>query len=116
APGLLVTVPATPPGPLPFPHVLHARGGTARAVRARRPHRLLPGGIIGMPIETRVHGAAGTVSQTAADLGAEAMAVPVRTGPVAPAAEAAAGLPFTLDELLELHEAKGEPGEITATQ
>ncbi|MER7542323.1 leucyl aminopeptidase [Actinomadura sp.] len=69
-----------------------------------------------MPIETRVHGAAGTVSQTAADLGAEAMAVPVRTGPVAPAAEAAAGLPFTLDELLELHEAKGEPGEITATQ
>ncbi|NVI89263.1 leucyl aminopeptidase, partial [Actinomadura sp. BRA 177] len=68
-----------------------------------------------MPIETRVHGAGGTVSQTAADLGAEAVAVPVRTGPVAPAAEVAAQLPFTLDELLALHKAKGEPGEITAS-
>ncbi|MFC4050511.1 leucyl aminopeptidase [Actinomadura syzygii] len=69
-----------------------------------------------MPIETRIHGASGTVSQTAADLGAEAVAVPVRQGPVAPAAEVAESLPFTLDELLELHRAKGEPGEITATQ
>ncbi|WP_067804835.1 leucyl aminopeptidase [Actinomadura formosensis] len=69
-----------------------------------------------MPIETRVHGAGGTVSQTAADLGAEVVAVPVRTGPVAPAAEVAGSLPFTLDELLALHRAKGEPGEITATQ
>ncbi|TYB46679.1 leucyl aminopeptidase [Actinomadura chibensis] len=69
-----------------------------------------------MPIETRIHGASGTVSQTAADLGAEAVAVPVRPGPVAPAAEVAESLPFTLDELLDLHRAKGEPGEITATQ
>lgn len=69
-----------------------------------------------MPIETRVHGAGGTVSQAAADLGAEVVAVPVRRGPVAPAAEVAEGLPFTLDELLALHRAKGEPGEITATQ
>ncbi|WP_412516654.1 leucyl aminopeptidase family protein [Actinomadura madurae] len=69
-----------------------------------------------MPIETRVHGAGGTVSQTALDLGAEAVAVPVRSGPVAPAAEVAASLPFTLDELLALHRAKGEPGEITAAQ
>ncbi|WP_433477400.1 leucyl aminopeptidase [Spirillospora sp. CA-142024] len=69
-----------------------------------------------MPIETRVHGAGGTVSQTAVDLGAEVVAVPVRSGPVAPAAEVAASLPFTLDELLELHKAKGEPGEITAAQ
>ncbi|TYK49155.1 leucyl aminopeptidase [Actinomadura decatromicini] len=69
-----------------------------------------------MPIETRIHGASGTVSQTAAALGAEAVAVPVRQGPEAPAAEVAESLPFTLDELLELHRAKGEPGEITATQ
>ncbi|WP_021600074.1 leucyl aminopeptidase family protein [Actinomadura welshii] len=69
-----------------------------------------------MPIETRVHGAGGTVSQTALDLGAEAVAVPVRSGPVAPAAEVAASLSFTLDELLALHRAKGEPGEITAAQ
>ncbi len=62
-----------------------------------------------MPIETRVHDVSGTVSQTAADLGAEAVAVPVRTGPVT-AAEVAAQLPFTLDELLALHKAKGEPG------
>ncbi|MDL4817710.1 leucyl aminopeptidase family protein [Actinomadura opuntiae] len=67
-----------------------------------------------MPIETRVHGAAGTVTATAADLAAEAVAVPVRQGPVAPDAEVAASLPFTLDELLALHKAKGEPGEIVA--
>ena len=67
-----------------------------------------------MPIETRVRGAGGTVSQTAVELGAEAVAVPVRSGPVAPAAEVAAGLPFTLDELLALHKAKGEPGEIVS--
>ncbi|GGT87036.1 leucyl aminopeptidase [Actinomadura citrea] len=69
-----------------------------------------------MPIETRIHGAGGTVSQTAVDLGAEVVAVPVRSGPAAPAAEVAASLPFTLDELLALHQAKGEPGEIVATQ
>ena len=46
-----------------------------------------------MPIETRVRGAAGTVSQTAIDLDAEVVAVPVGPGPVAPvlAAEEAAG-------------------------
>ncbi|RSN58179.1 MULTISPECIES: leucyl aminopeptidase [Actinomadura] len=68
-----------------------------------------------MPIETRVRGAGGTVSGTAAELGAEAAAVPVRSGPdgpVAPAAEIAGLLPFGLDELLALHRAKGEPGEI----
>ncbi|MFI0373238.1 leucyl aminopeptidase family protein [Actinomadura sp. 1N219] len=69
-----------------------------------------------MPIETRVHAAGGTVSQTAVDIDAEVVAVPVGAGPVAPAAEVAGSLPFTLDELLELHRAKGEPGEITATQ
>ncbi|XRQ11976.1 leucyl aminopeptidase family protein [Actinomadura welshii] len=76
-----------------------------------------------MPIETRIHGVGGTVSQTAVDLGAEVVAVPVRKGPAveagqagAPAAEVAGSLPFTLDELLELHKAKGEPGEIVSTQ
>ncbi|MFD0900670.1 leucyl aminopeptidase [Actinomadura sediminis] len=70
-----------------------------------------------MPIETRVRGAGGTVSGTAAELGAEAAAVPVRSGPdgpVAPAAEIAGLLPFGLDELLTLHRAKGEPGEIVS--
>ncbi|QXJ24553.1 leucyl aminopeptidase [Actinomadura graeca] len=67
-----------------------------------------------MPIETRIRGAAGTVSQTAVELGAEVVAVPVRSGPAAPAAEVAATLPFTLDELLALHRAKGEPGEIVS--
>ncbi|HEU5026690.1 MAG TPA: leucyl aminopeptidase [Spirillospora sp.] len=67
-----------------------------------------------MPIETRIHGAGGTVTGTAVDLGAEAVAVPVRSGPVAPDAEVAKALPFTLDELLELHGAKGEAGEIVA--
>ncbi|TDC58262.1 leucyl aminopeptidase family protein [Actinomadura sp. KC345] len=69
-----------------------------------------------MPIETRIHGVGGTVSETAVDLGAEVVAVPVRQGPVAPAAEVAGSLPFTLDELLALHNAKGEPGEITSAQ
>ncbi|MGP4023947.1 leucyl aminopeptidase family protein [Actinomadura sp. 3N407] len=77
-----------------------------------------------MPIETRIHGAGGTVSQTAVDLGAEVVAVPVRQGPVAEAgsgggthmAEVAASLPFTLEELLALHKAKGEPGEIVSAQ
>lgn len=67
-----------------------------------------------MPIETRIRGAGGTVSQTAVELGAEAVAVPVRSGPVAPDAEVARSLPFTLDELLALHKAKGEPGEVVA--
>ncbi|GAA2164764.1 leucyl aminopeptidase [Actinomadura napierensis] len=67
-----------------------------------------------MPIETRIHAAGGTVTGTAVDLGAEAVAVPVRSGPVAPDAEVAASLPFTLDELLALHNAKGEAGEIVA--
>ncbi|QKG21716.1 leucyl aminopeptidase [Actinomadura verrucosospora] len=67
-----------------------------------------------MPIETRIHGAGGTVTGTAVDLGAEAVAVPVRSGPLAPDAEVAASLPFTLDELLALHGAKGEAGEIVA--
>ncbi|MFC6878420.1 MULTISPECIES: leucyl aminopeptidase family protein [Actinomadura] len=69
-----------------------------------------------MPIDTRVVPAGGTVSSAAAELGAELVAVPVRQGPIAPAAEVAQGLPFTLDELLALHRAKGEPGEIVATQ
>ncbi|MBE1534322.1 leucyl aminopeptidase family protein [Actinomadura algeriensis] len=70
-----------------------------------------------MPIETRVRAAGGTVSGTAAEVGAEVAAVPVRSGPdgpVAPAAEIAGLLPFGLDELLTLHRAKGDPGEITA--
>ncbi|WP_131738452.1 leucyl aminopeptidase family protein [Actinomadura roseirufa] len=69
-----------------------------------------------MPIETRIHGAGGTVSQTAVEIGAEVVAVPVGSGPVAPDAEVAASLPFSLDELLALHTAKGDPGEIVATQ
>ncbi|MEU8800178.1 leucyl aminopeptidase [Spirillospora sp. NPDC048819] len=77
-----------------------------------------------MPIETRIHGAGGTVSQTAVDLGAEVVAVPVMRGPVVEAgsgggmrtAEVAASLPFTLEELLDLHKAKGEAGEITSAQ
>ncbi|MQY03630.1 leucyl aminopeptidase [Actinomadura macrotermitis] len=64
-----------------------------------------------MPIETRVRAADGRLSQVPA----EVYAVPVRSGPAAPAAEIAAELPFTLDELLGLHKAKGEPGEIVST-
>ncbi|WP_410050105.1 hypothetical protein [Actinomadura sp. CNU-125] len=70
-----------------------------------------------MPIETRVRAADGTVSGTVAELGAEVAAVPVPSGPdgpVAVPAEIARLLPFGLDELLTLHRAKGEPGEITA--
>ncbi|TDE33370.1 leucyl aminopeptidase family protein [Actinomadura sp. 6K520] len=69
-----------------------------------------------MPIETRMRGAGGTVSQTALDLDAEVVAVPVGKGPVAPVTEVAESLPFTLDELLALHDAKGEPGEIVSAQ
>ena len=69
-----------------------------------------------MPIETRIHGAGGTVAQTAVDLGAEVVAVPVRQGPVAPATGLDEALPFTPDELLTLHKAKGEPGEIVSAQ
>jgi leucyl aminopeptidase len=68
-----------------------------------------------MPIETQVAAAGGTLSQAAESLGAEVVAVPVRSGPVAPDAEIAALLPFTLDELLTLHGAKGEAGEIVST-
>ncbi|WP_329519658.1 leucyl aminopeptidase family protein [Spirillospora sp. NBC_01491] len=68
-----------------------------------------------MPIQTRVRSAGGSVSQVATDLGAEVVAVPVRSGPVAPAAEIAGALPFTLDELLTLNRAKGEPGEIVSS-
>ena len=67
-----------------------------------------------MPIETRVRAVGGAVSEAAVELGAEALAVPVRSGPVAPPAEAARLLPFALEELLELYNAKGEPGEIVA--
>ncbi|POM24886.1 Cytosol aminopeptidase [Actinomadura rubteroloni] len=64
-----------------------------------------------MPIETRVEARGGLLSQADADL----FAVPVPAGAVAPDAEIAAFLPFTLDELLALHKAKGEPGEVIAT-
>ncbi|WP_242901075.1 leucyl aminopeptidase [Actinomadura terrae] len=78
-----------------------------------------------MPIETRVQreGASGTLTQTAVELGAEVVALPVRPGSdgAAPsaaspsaAAEISAALPFTLDELLTLHGAKGEPGEVVS--
>ncbi|WP_242885334.1 leucyl aminopeptidase [Actinomadura litoris] len=76
-----------------------------------------------MPIETRVHrgGAGGTLVQTAVELGAEVVALPVRPGSEgpsaaasAPAAEITAALPCTLEELLALHGAKGEPGEIVS--
>ncbi|WP_026413913.1 leucyl aminopeptidase [Actinomadura oligospora] len=68
-----------------------------------------------MPIQTRVAPAGGTVTQAVTELDAELAAIPVRQGPVAPAAEIAAALPFSLDEVLSLHGAKGEPGEIVAT-
>jgi len=71
-----------------------------------------------MPIQTQVTGAGGTLSQAAESLGAEMVAVPITSGPdgaVAPEAEIAALLPFTLDELLTLHGAKGEAGEIVST-
>ncbi|MBT2208546.1 leucyl aminopeptidase [Actinomadura sp. NEAU-AAG7] len=75
-----------------------------------------------MPIETRVHrgGAGGTLVQTAVELGAEVVALPVRPGSEgpsaasAPAAEITAALPCTLEELLALHGGKGEPGEIVS--
>ncbi|MBW8481363.1 leucyl aminopeptidase family protein [Actinomadura parmotrematis] len=64
-----------------------------------------------MPIQTRVRAADGRLSQVAAEL----YAVPVRAGGAAPAAEIAEGQPFALDEVLALHGAKGEPGEIVST-
>jgi leucyl aminopeptidase len=69
-----------------------------------------------VPVETQLRSATGRLSQVAVAQEAEVLAVPVGSGPVAPAAEIAEALPFTLDELLTLHEAKGEPGEIVATQ
>ncbi|GAA2420348.1 hypothetical protein GCM10010191_34480 [Actinomadura vinacea] len=68
-----------------------------------------------MPIETRVTGAGTDVLEAAVRLGAEAVAVPVRSGPAAPATPVAGALPCTLDELLSLHRAKGEAGEIVST-
>ncbi|MFI0452935.1 leucyl aminopeptidase family protein [Actinomadura sp. 6N118] len=65
-----------------------------------------------MPIETKVSSVGGTLSGAAERLGAEVVAVPVRSGPTAPDAEIASFLPFTLDELLTLNGAKGEPGEV----
>ena len=55
------------------------------------------------------------LSQVALAVDAELLAVPFFPGPVAPQAEVASYLSFTLDEILALHEAKGEPGEIVAT-
>ncbi|MGI8330777.1 leucyl aminopeptidase [Actinomadura scrupuli] len=68
-----------------------------------------------MSVETRLHAVGGSLSEAALTGGAEVLAVPVLAGPEAPAAEIAAFLPFTLNELLTLHNAKGEPGEIIAT-
>ncbi|GAA2602976.1 leucyl aminopeptidase [Actinomadura fulvescens] len=68
-----------------------------------------------MPIATEVSSVGGTLSAAAERLGAEVVAVPVRSGPAAPDAEIASFLTFTLDELLTLHGAKGEPGEIVST-
>ncbi|MFG2005865.1 leucyl aminopeptidase [Spirillospora sp. NPDC048911] len=68
-----------------------------------------------MPIETKVSSVGGRLSEAAESLGAEVVAVPVRSGPAAPDAEIASLLPFTLDELLTLHGAKGEPGEVVST-
>ncbi|MFB4312705.1 M17 family metallopeptidase [Actinomadura sp. 21ATH] len=80
-----------------------------------------------MPIETRIQAAGTDVLEAAGRLAAEAVAVPVRPGRQAPepavagplkgTLEGALGeaLPCTLDELLALHRAKGEPGELTST-
>ncbi|MFI0353538.1 leucyl aminopeptidase family protein [Actinomadura sp. 9N407] len=68
-----------------------------------------------MPIETRVQQAGTDVLEAAGRLEAEVVAVPVRSGPRAPESPVAGSLPCTLDELLALHRAKGEPGEIVST-
>ena len=68
-----------------------------------------------MPIETRVQEAGTDLLEAARRLGAEAVAVPVRPGPAASAPTLADALPCTLEELLDLHRAKGEPGEIVST-
>ncbi|XVQ12761.1 leucyl aminopeptidase family protein [Spirillospora sp. CA-255316] len=68
-----------------------------------------------MPIETRVREAGTDLLEAAGRLGAEAVAVPVRPGPAAPPTAVADALPCTLDELLALHRAKGEAGEIVST-
>ncbi|GLW62273.1 hypothetical protein Arub01_05170 [Actinomadura rubrobrunea] len=66
-----------------------------------------------MPIQTRVREAGGRPVEAVAPLGADAVALPVRPGPTAPA-DALPELPFPVEELLALHRAKGEPGEIVA--
>jgi leucyl aminopeptidase len=68
-----------------------------------------------MSVETRLNAVGGLLSQAALDADAEVLAVPVRSGPEAPAAEVETFLPFTLAEVLTLHDAKGEPGEIITT-
>ncbi|MFC5749407.1 leucyl aminopeptidase [Actinomadura rugatobispora] len=68
-----------------------------------------------MPIETRVREAGTDLLEAAGRLGAEVLAVPVRPGPAAPPTAVADALPCTLDELLALHRAKGEAGEIVST-
>jgi leucyl aminopeptidase len=71
-----------------------------------------------MPIETRILGTGTDVLEAAGRLDAEVVALPVRSGPRAPepaGSAIAAALPCTLDELLTLHRAKGEPGEIVST-
>ncbi|WP_019634742.1 leucyl aminopeptidase [Actinomadura atramentaria] len=64
-----------------------------------------------MPIQTRVQALGGALSAADADV----LAVPVPAGAAAPDAEIAAFLPVPLGELLELHRAKGEAGEVNAT-
>jgi leucyl aminopeptidase len=68
-----------------------------------------------MPVETLLTVADGLLSQAALSADAEVLAVPIFAGPVVPSAEIQEFLPFSLAELAELHEAKGEPGEIVAT-
>jgi leucyl aminopeptidase len=68
-----------------------------------------------MPIETRVREAGTDLLEAAGRLGAEVVAVPVRPGPAAAPTAVADALPCTPDELLALHRAKGEAGEIVST-
>jgi hypothetical protein len=68
-----------------------------------------------LPVQTQLRSADGMLSQVALAVDAELLAVPFFPGPVAPQAEVASYLSFTLEEILALHEAKGEPGEIVAT-
>mgnify|MGYP001027619149 FL=1 len=69
-----------------------------------------------MPIHTRVRSEASVrpAGRVALEAGAELVAVPVRSGPQAHAADLGLTLPLDPAELLAFQDAKGEPGEIVS--